>query len=181
MRLDAREGRVGKTRMLHTLDLGEMARTFSLHAWRASQNYPILANFPGDNFFLLFLAQLFFFASHQHLSPRSNWSSAMPMEMILANNVLCGTALTLLPAIHSSGSASSPHSIATIGRDSRLHNSQVRDYDASHFKRDILSCKRYGSCRKIRIQGSSKTYNSRHHQSWRNEKLLNENYEEAIL
>lgn len=48
----------------------------------------------------------------------------MPMEVILANNVLCGTALTLLPAIHSYGSASSPHSIATIGRDSRLHNSR---------------------------------------------------------
>lgn len=53
------------------------------------------------------------------------------MEMILANNGLRGTALTLLPAIHFPGSASSPHSIAIIGRDSRSHNSRITDYDAS--------------------------------------------------
>jgi len=80
------------------------------------------------------------FTSHQHLSPRSNWSNAIPMEMILANNVLRGTALTLLPAIHFSGNASRIRLrlLAAIlvyiirGSGIMMHR----------FKKDILSCRK---------------------------------------
>lgn len=66
----------------------------------------------------------------------------MPTETILANIIRWDMTLTLLPAIRFRKRADSLHSIAAIGCDIRLRNSQIKDYDASLLEKDLLLFRR---------------------------------------